>query len=60
MNSNLIKCRWQKLKCCMRNDEGRCIALDNADFDDGQCHFRKRKSEGINLYEVWKEKQNVK
>lgn len=56
--NTLIKCRWQKLRCCMRDEDGRCTALNSADFKDKQCHFRKRKRNGVNMYDAKREEKN--
>lgn len=42
-------------KCCMRDDKGECVALIDTTFWDHECHFRKEKTYGPNLYDKKKE-----
>lgn len=39
-------------KCCMRKDNGECVALANTYFKDGECHFQKRTRYGVNVYDA--------
>lgn len=38
----------------MRDRDGRCNALAEVDFPDGQCHFRKVRKNGDNQYDARK------
>lgn len=56
MKRELLRCRFGKLKCCMRDVDGKCTALDNMSFSDGKCHFRKKIFDGENEYDKWRRK----
>ena len=38
-------------ECCMRDDKRRCKALNDVQFKDGRCHFRKAVPWGPNMYD---------
>lgn len=46
-------CKWTD-PCCMRDRDGKCNALAEVDFPDGQCHFRKARKNGPNQYDAKK------
>ena len=49
----MIECRYKE-ECCMRNEEGKCRALNRTYFEDGKCHFRKLTPLGKNQYDLEK------
>lgn len=47
----MLLCIEPYKECCFRMKDGRCDALNDVNFRDGQCHFRKRTPYGENLYD---------
>lgn len=46
MAKNLIRCTYinkEHEDCFARTHDGECRALDNCNFDDGVCHFYKKR-----------------
>ena len=52
----LVKCPY-KGKCCMRDGEGRCVALSRVTFRDRKCHFRKVHPNAPNMYDVLRQQE---
>ncbi len=44
-------------ECYLRRYTGYCMALNNCDFNDGMCHFRKKKYGGPNMYDLWRKER---
>jgi hypothetical protein len=41
----------------MRSDKNICKALQDVNFEDGKCHFRKESKYGPNLYDAEKNRR---
>lgn len=52
--SNMMENCPYKEPCCFRAGGG-CRILTDTTFKDGKCHFRKRRPDGVNLYDAEKD-----
>lgn len=41
---------------CYMREKGFCTALEDTEFKDGKCHFRKDRARGVNLYDLHKKR----
>ena len=49
--NELVWCCEYTAPCCFKRKDGRCKILNDTDFDDEKCHFRKTEPFGENLYD---------
>lgn len=54
-----IPCRYMADQCCFRNVFGCCTILNDTEFKDNKCHFRKLSPEGENMYDLEKKNEKI-
>ena len=52
LGSPMSLCRYDDPCCFRRNRDQMCRILTDTKFFDEQCHFRKARIDGPNLYEL--------
>lgn len=57
----MAKCCEPDEECILKDPKCRwlCLALQDSNFSDGRCHFRKESVEGPNMYDLERKEKYI-